>query len=191
MAEKGDVSAEGSALVERDEDLDNLPRGIAVLTQMMQTVLQRIDAMMSVEEKSGGEVLATGSPPHQVARPEHQLQRPGNVFTGRGVPSVQRSSPPRRAGAQNPSPTEQQVTGSDYISQFIRLVGDCTVDVFGSIFGVILHPSVHQTGRQMYCRCVWVISGVIDLGVPSLRGTRGVRMPQGPKFDGSDTKFQS
>ena len=35
MAQEGDVSAEISAFVERDEDLDNLRRSTAVLTQMM------------------------------------------------------------------------------------------------------------------------------------------------------------
>ena len=43
MAEEGDVLAEGSALVEREEDLDELRRSTAALTKMMQTVLQRID----------------------------------------------------------------------------------------------------------------------------------------------------
>ena len=33
--------------------------------------------------------------------------------------------------------------------------------------------------------------GVTDSGVPSLGGMRGSRMPQGPKFDGCDTKFPS
>ena len=128
MAEKGDVSAEGSALVERDEDLDNLPRGIAVLTQMMQTVLQRIDAMASVQEGTSGQDVghwesfaSSGAPGAPIAEAGGRVAG----VNGKEAMSVQVSSPPKTAGAQGSSPTEQRMAGpseqqmarSDSISQ--------------------------------------------------------------------------
>ena len=60
MAEEGNVSAEGSILVERDEDLDDLRRSTAALMKIMRTVLQRTDAMASVQEGTSGHDVGCG-----------------------------------------------------------------------------------------------------------------------------------
>ena len=75
MAEEGDVLAEGSTLVEREEDLDELRRSTAALTKMMQTVLQRIDAMASVQGEPVAKMLAEGSPLRSTSHPVGRTQR--------------------------------------------------------------------------------------------------------------------
>ena len=52
--------ADGSALTEREEDLDDLRRSTAVLTKMIQTVLQRVDVMVSVQGATSGQDVDPG-----------------------------------------------------------------------------------------------------------------------------------
>jgi len=60
MAKEGNVSAGGSTLVERDQDLDDLRRSTAALMKIMRTVLQRTDAMASVQERTSGQDVGCG-----------------------------------------------------------------------------------------------------------------------------------
>lgn len=169
MAEEGDVLAEGSALVEREEDLDELRRSTAALTKMMQTVLQRIDAMASVQGGTSGQDVGRGeSSAFDITSGRSNTEAGGCVegVTSRRAASVQGSSPPRTAGVQGPSPREQQMAGP--IPSASSSYWWETVDVFVSSSVVV------------------TVSGV-----PSMGGTGGVHMPQGPKFDDSGTKFSS
>ena len=175
MTEEGNVWAEGSALVEQDKDLDDLRRSTTALMKIMRTVLQRTDAMVSVQEGTNGQNAGCGE---SFAFDNIDVEAGERVadLTGRGAASIQGSSPPRTARAQGPSPTEQRMVGptgelmagpteqrmagSNAISRFILLVEDFTVVVTVS-------------------------------GVPSMGGAGGIRLPQGPKFDSSGTKFLS
>ena len=57
MAEEGGVSVEGSSLVDVKEELGNLRNRTTVLTQMIQTVLKRIDGMVSPQSGTSGQVV--------------------------------------------------------------------------------------------------------------------------------------
>ena len=76
MVEEGGLTAEGSALVDVEEELGNLPKYTAALTQMMQTVLQRLDMLGYDPSGSSGQVIGCREcPPHQTMRREHQKWR--------------------------------------------------------------------------------------------------------------------
>ena len=57
MAEEGNVSVEGSALVDVEEELVNLQNNTPALTQMVQTVLQLLDMMESCQSGTSGQVV--------------------------------------------------------------------------------------------------------------------------------------
>ena len=125
-------------------------------------MLQRIDAMASVQEGTSGQYVGRKeSSAFDITSGRSGAEAGGRVtgVTSREAASVQGSSPQWTAGAQGPSPREQQMAGP------IPSAGSSywweTVDVFGSNFGMT------------------------DSSVPSLGGIRGSRMP------GSDTKFPS
>ena len=108
------MQAEGSALVEREEDLDDLRRRTAALTKTTQTVLQRIDATASVQGRTSGQDVGRGeSSAFDITSGRSNAEAGGRVagVTGRGTASVQGSIPPRTAGAQGVSPREQQMAG--------------------------------------------------------------------------------